>query len=294
MDGDVTTLADKLVWMPAHQSKAAIGSRFKSDGCRLSSLDYRANRLVDKLALYKAEDNAQARQGEKLVRDVRRAAKVALATLGQVTWAANNCQTAYTDDNGAAKIKICRDSMDIPSSKQAASRRTSQGTEAAKELDAKGKGTTDQFCKEELDTLLRNAGKPKKQAKAKKGNASETRTTMNSTAGRAASSKDTGSTADSVDALCRAAQTSDGSYVSFSSFLAINGSSAAQAGGESQRNEATDTGEESCVDTRPIVLAKIAEYHVRHRPSREKATKRSNDKELSASIKSLLGDPKRL
>ena len=49
---DVATLAfkDKLVWLPAHKSSSAIGEAKLSNGVRLSSVDWRANRLVDMLA----------------------------------------------------------------------------------------------------------------------------------------------------------------------------------------------------------------------------------------------------
>ena len=93
LDGDVTKLADKLVWMPAHQGTSAIGYIIKSNGKRLSSIDYRANRLVDKLAAHYAKLSPKAKAGEKLVNDVKMAATSALATLGEITWAANNCKT---------------------------------------------------------------------------------------------------------------------------------------------------------------------------------------------------------
>ena len=40
----------KLVWMPAHKSHLAVGVATKSDGQLLTTLDWRANRLVDCLA----------------------------------------------------------------------------------------------------------------------------------------------------------------------------------------------------------------------------------------------------
>ena len=66
MDGDVTKLKDCLVWMPAHQSTAAISCRYKSNGHRLNSMDYRANRLVDKLAGYRIKKNYHVRKGEQI------------------------------------------------------------------------------------------------------------------------------------------------------------------------------------------------------------------------------------
>jgi hypothetical protein len=52
LDGDIATLTrDKLlVWMPAHQSPDAINSAMKSNGVEVTSIEWRANRLVDALA----------------------------------------------------------------------------------------------------------------------------------------------------------------------------------------------------------------------------------------------------
>ena len=52
---DVATLArdGKLVWLLAHKSSSAIGEAKLSMGSGLSSVDWRANRLVDTLGLDK-------------------------------------------------------------------------------------------------------------------------------------------------------------------------------------------------------------------------------------------------
>ena len=52
MDGSINRLAKDglLVWMPAHQTSAAIGVQTLSNGDKLSATDWRANRLVDALA----------------------------------------------------------------------------------------------------------------------------------------------------------------------------------------------------------------------------------------------------
>jgi hypothetical protein len=114
LDGDITTLDGKLVWMPAHQNQKAIGERFKSNGHRISNIDFRANRLVDKLAAHRHERNAAADKGKQLVKQVRSAAKTALATLGQVTWAANNCEMKVVGDDGKETTKMLRDSTNKP------------------------------------------------------------------------------------------------------------------------------------------------------------------------------------
>jgi hypothetical protein len=114
LEGDVTKFADTLIWMPAHQNTSAIGNRTRSDGKRLSCIDYRANRLVDRLAAHFIKPTVDARKGEKLVTDVKEAAVAALATLGEVTWKANHCKLQKVDEEGKEVTKVCRDSSDRP------------------------------------------------------------------------------------------------------------------------------------------------------------------------------------
>ena len=73
-DGDVSKLGQHLVWMPAHQGQSAIGTRVKSNGRLMTSVDFRANRLVDKLALHFAPPSAGAAAGRKLVASTKIAA----------------------------------------------------------------------------------------------------------------------------------------------------------------------------------------------------------------------------
>ena len=118
--------------MPAHQSKSAIGNRCKSDGRRINCIDYKANRLVDKLATHGYERNKRVEEGQKLIKAIKTAAKVALATLGQVTWCANNCSMTIVKDNGEEVIKICRDSIDKPVSAKKTSSADQKGTAGTK------------------------------------------------------------------------------------------------------------------------------------------------------------------
>ena len=114
LDGDVSKLADTLVWMPAHQPTSAIGYRVKSDGREMTSLDWRANRLVDHLALHLASPSSDALKGEKLVKSAKAAARHALALLGQVTHKANNHEVKELDENGKVITRVLRDSVDKP------------------------------------------------------------------------------------------------------------------------------------------------------------------------------------
>ena len=58
MDMDISYLVKdgKLAWMPAHQSLQMVGETKLSNGCRLTAIDWRANRLVDVLAKTAAAD----------------------------------------------------------------------------------------------------------------------------------------------------------------------------------------------------------------------------------------------
>ncbi len=50
LDDDFANAAVLLTWMPAHCSAAAIGNAVMSNGCTVTALHWRANRLVDLLA----------------------------------------------------------------------------------------------------------------------------------------------------------------------------------------------------------------------------------------------------
>ena len=135
-----------MVWRPAHQNAAAIGHRIKSNGKRLSCIDFRANRLVDKLAAHFAKPSLKAKEGEKLVNDIRVASTCALATLGQVTWAANNCPIEEENEEGVKITKIQRDSCDRPKTKTAKKRPDLKASEKPKEGEMKqSQGKAEEF-----------------------------------------------------------------------------------------------------------------------------------------------------
>ncbi len=105
LDGDVTAWArrDLLVWEPAHQTVHAVGERVCSDGRRLSTIDWRANRLVDALAKQAASAVRASKATVRLAASARVAALHAACVLGQVTHAANNHKVAQTDAEPAPK-----------------------------------------------------------------------------------------------------------------------------------------------------------------------------------------------
>ena len=116
LDGDICQLMGHklLVWMPAHQSTAAIGSRTLSNGDRMSVIDWRANRLVDALAKEAAKQRQAPMAITRLLASARTAVKHAAALLGQVTYAANNCVMERVQQDGTRVLRTCRDSQPRP------------------------------------------------------------------------------------------------------------------------------------------------------------------------------------
>ena len=90
--GDLKQLDDSglLVWMPAHQSIAAVGEGRLSSGARLSMLDWRANRLVDALAKEAAAEHQPPPAVAKLLHSAKSAVKHYAMLLGRITHAANH------------------------------------------------------------------------------------------------------------------------------------------------------------------------------------------------------------
>ena len=116
LDGDITILAqdDRLVWQPAHQTVHAIGERLCSDGRRLSTVSWRANRLVDALAKQAAAAARTTKEATQLVDAARAAAVHAACCLGQVTHAANNHKVATVDASGGEVMVTVRDAEPAP------------------------------------------------------------------------------------------------------------------------------------------------------------------------------------
>jgi hypothetical protein len=111
--GDITRLVEarKLVWMPAHQTVAAIGNRTLSNGKEMSVADWRANRLVDALAKRAAASRQAPLAITRLLTSGRSAVRHAAALLGQVTHAANNCVMDCALPDGSVVQRICRDAQ---------------------------------------------------------------------------------------------------------------------------------------------------------------------------------------
>jgi hypothetical protein len=103
-----------LVWLPAHLSHSAIGEAKLSDGSRLTAVDWRANRLVDKLAKIAAGALAEPKNVTDLVGSLDAAAAHAAALLGIVTHAANNHKVLEVDEHGNQVTRTKRDSTAKP------------------------------------------------------------------------------------------------------------------------------------------------------------------------------------
>ena len=113
MDGDIVKLErhNLLVWQPAHQSVQAIGQRHGSDGKKITTVDWRANRLVDALAKRGAESVRVGAETRSLVASAQAASLHAACLLGQVTFAANNHKAQQLDEKGNMVTVTLRDSQ---------------------------------------------------------------------------------------------------------------------------------------------------------------------------------------
>jgi len=116
MDTDIAELTTrgKLVWMPAHLNAAMIGERKLSNGQRLSTIDWRANRLADALAKLAAKERQLPKASLRLIVSGTAAVKHAAMLLGRVTHAANNHLVTSIGRDGELHTKVTRDASQAP------------------------------------------------------------------------------------------------------------------------------------------------------------------------------------
>ena len=112
LDFDLQTAADRVTWMPAHTSQAAVGHAKDSKGNRISSIWWRANRLVDFLAKSAASPLRVPKWFCNALQDANDLCRHNAAKLGQVTHAANNFKKEVTTDGGGTQEVIVRDSVE--------------------------------------------------------------------------------------------------------------------------------------------------------------------------------------
>jgi len=120
LDGDIQQLGDSstLVWVPAHTSPSSIGEVKRSDGARLTHVDWRANRLADGLAKQAAAIAQPPPVVLRLLASAFAAVRHAAKSLARVTHAANNHTITVTAEDGTVTSKVVRDSVDKPRAKK--------------------------------------------------------------------------------------------------------------------------------------------------------------------------------
>jgi hypothetical protein len=113
IDGEpYETLANqKVVWMPSHRTTASIGCIMKSNGKFITALDWRANRLVDKLAKLGAQQHCVPDLAIDTFNAASAAAEYCAALVGTVTFKANHHSIEVTRKNGSQGMSIVRDSL---------------------------------------------------------------------------------------------------------------------------------------------------------------------------------------
>ena len=110
LDGEIQQLGDNstLIWMPAHSAATAIGEAKRSDGARVTSVDWRANRLSDDLAKQAAAWSQPPSAVCRLIKSGFEAVRHAARLLGAVTYEANNHKVHEVDADGNCKTKVAR------------------------------------------------------------------------------------------------------------------------------------------------------------------------------------------
>jgi len=123
--------ARSVTWMPAHGSRATIGTAMKSSGMPITAIDWRANRLADALAKAAAARFRIPHQIQNTVKTAFRAYEHAAMVAGIVTHAANNHYTSVTTPDGAYAHRRQRDAQPPARSSNPAQKKNSEPTTTA-------------------------------------------------------------------------------------------------------------------------------------------------------------------
>ena len=91
-----------------------VGEATLSNGLRLTTIDRRANRLVDAGAKLEAALRKMPPAVANLLESASHAVKFFVKMLGMVTYAANNCPEVVCDDLGNVSTKMTRDATPKP------------------------------------------------------------------------------------------------------------------------------------------------------------------------------------
>lgn len=98
-------------WMPPHGTQHSTGKAARSNGERVTALDWRANRLVDLLGKTVAMQHKVPVKGTHLIEVAAEALEISMAKLGAVIYAASHCPVAVTHEDGTQAITHKRDSI---------------------------------------------------------------------------------------------------------------------------------------------------------------------------------------
>jgi len=108
--GDTAAACKQTIWMPSHGSLASVGTVLKSNCTPVSTLDWRANRLVDALAKKAAAEFRLPAEIRHLLGNAEDTLERALAQLGFVTHCANNLKVCDNREDGTPFWRVARDS----------------------------------------------------------------------------------------------------------------------------------------------------------------------------------------
>ena len=108
-DLGVLTSRKRLVWIPAHLSRAKALRAVRSDGEPVCLRDWRANRLVDVVAKRAALARAVPRRDVQKVRVAAGLLRIEAGILGVVTQAANNFKRTVVTASGVTVTTVERD-----------------------------------------------------------------------------------------------------------------------------------------------------------------------------------------
>jgi len=106
---DPDRYGSKLVWMPAHGAIHTIGSVTKSNGAVITSIDWRANRLVDALAKLAAACHQVPDSAVRLLEAGAKAVEHCAGLVGITAFAANHFEKEVVRPDGSVGKVTCRD-----------------------------------------------------------------------------------------------------------------------------------------------------------------------------------------
>ena len=99
--------------MPSQESAYGATSKVKSDGRLVTTSEWRANQLADKLAKGGAGTSSLRDDADKAIKEAGNALCHHGAQLGMVTRAANKHKEEFTDRNGKPAFRYLRDSTTV-------------------------------------------------------------------------------------------------------------------------------------------------------------------------------------